>query len=95
MGQDNTVPRRINKAEGAAGQVMVSGGPGVNESWADPTKEFFVPVTWEDNGAWSGANDPLPLRQRLTGICSHNMEQLARLILCIQKRMLHLPTMLH
>ncbi|GAH36735.1 unnamed protein product [marine sediment metagenome] len=33
MGQDNIVPRRIDGVEGVAGQVMVSGGPGVVESW--------------------------------------------------------------
>lgn len=33
MGQDNTTPRRINRVEGAAGQVIISGGPGVVESW--------------------------------------------------------------
>lgn len=34
MGQDNEVPRRINRAEGAAGQLMVSRGPGVTEVWS-------------------------------------------------------------
>ncbi|MBA7682892.1 hypothetical protein ES703_91248 [subsurface metagenome] len=33
MGQDNTVPRRINGVEGAVDEVMISGGPGVCESW--------------------------------------------------------------
>lgn len=33
MGQENTSPRKINKVEGAAGQVMKSGGPGVVETW--------------------------------------------------------------
>lgn len=36
MGQENTVPRRINGVEGAAGQVMLSGGPGVLEIWGAP-----------------------------------------------------------
>ncbi len=44
MGELNTVPMRINGVEGAAGQVKVSGGPGVLESWASlaPT---IVPKT--------------------------------------------------
>lgn len=43
MGQDNTVPRRINKVEGAAGEVMVSSGPGVVESWgAQPTAGIWT-----------------------------------------------------
>ena len=33
MGQDNTVPRRINRVEGAVDEVMISGGPGVCEHW--------------------------------------------------------------
>lgn len=33
MGQDNTVPRRINRGEGVAGQVMKSAGPGNVEVW--------------------------------------------------------------
>jgi len=33
MGQENTVPRRINGVEGAVGQRMASGGPGVIETW--------------------------------------------------------------
>ena len=35
MGQDNPVPRRINRVEGVVGQVMRSGGPGVNENWGE------------------------------------------------------------
>jgi len=37
MGQDNTVPRRINNAEGVLGQLMQSQGPGVVEKWANPS----------------------------------------------------------
>jgi len=37
MGQENTVPRKINGVEGAAGDVMQSGGPGVIESWGNAT----------------------------------------------------------
>lgn len=33
MGQENTAPRKINKVEGAAGQGMVSQGPGIIEKW--------------------------------------------------------------
>ena len=36
MGQANTTPRRINRVEGAAGQVVVCGGPGVDEYWSEP-----------------------------------------------------------
>jgi len=36
MGQDNTVPRRINRVEGAAGEVILSGGAGVLETWGAP-----------------------------------------------------------
>ncbi len=36
MGELNAVPMRINRVEGAAGQVKVSGGPGVLETWATP-----------------------------------------------------------
>ncbi len=36
MGDQNTKPRRINKVEGAAGQVILSGGPGVLENWGAP-----------------------------------------------------------
>lgn len=35
MGQDNTAPRKINGVEGAAGQLMASGGPGQLEEWAE------------------------------------------------------------
>ncbi|GAF96973.1 unnamed protein product, partial [marine sediment metagenome] len=35
MGQDNTVPRRINNVEGTAGQLIISGGPGQVEEWAE------------------------------------------------------------
>jgi len=35
MGQDNKVPRRINRVEGVVGQHMVSRGPGVLEQWGD------------------------------------------------------------
>ncbi len=38
MGDQNTKPRRINKVEGAAGQVMQSQGPGVVEQWVDPSE---------------------------------------------------------
>ena len=33
MGEANDVPRKINKVEGAAGQVITSGGPDVLETW--------------------------------------------------------------
>lgn len=33
MGEQNTVPMRINKVEGAAGEVKVSAGPGAVETW--------------------------------------------------------------
>lgn len=33
MGDQNISPRKINKLEGVAGQVIVSGGPGVVENW--------------------------------------------------------------
>ena len=47
MGEVNAVPMRINGVEGAAGQVKISGGPGVLETWGMvATKEFFVPVTF-------------------------------------------------
>ncbi len=36
MGQENTAPRKINGVEGAAGQVILSGGPGVLEIWGAP-----------------------------------------------------------
>lgn len=51
MGQDNTVPRRINRVEGAVDEVMISGGPGVCEHWGPmvagvpPTMELWVPFT--------------------------------------------------
>lgn len=36
MGELNTIPMRINGVEGAAGQVKLSGGPGVLETWGTP-----------------------------------------------------------
>lgn len=42
MGQANTIPRRINGVEGAAGQVQISGGPGVLESWGAPAPAAHV-----------------------------------------------------
>lgn len=33
MGELNTVPMRINGVEGVAGEVKISGGPGVLETW--------------------------------------------------------------
>jgi len=36
MGELNAVPMRINNVEGAAGQVKLSGGPGVLETWGSP-----------------------------------------------------------
>jgi len=33
MGQDNIVPRRINKVEGTANLLLKSGGPGAIETW--------------------------------------------------------------
>lgn len=57
MGQDNTTPRRINRLEGAAGQVILSGGLGAVETWGTPvpavhsaaqhtdiTREIFLPA---------------------------------------------------
>ncbi len=35
MGQDNEVPRRINKVEGVLGQLMQSQGPGLVEQWVN------------------------------------------------------------
>lgn len=37
MGQDNPVPRRINRVEGALGQLIQCQGPGVVEKWANPS----------------------------------------------------------
>jgi len=37
MGQDNTVPRRINRVEGVLGQLIQSQGPGVVEKWTNPS----------------------------------------------------------
>ncbi len=55
MGEENAAPMRINGVEGAAGEVKISGGPGVLESWgAVATKEFFVPVTGGTEMATSG-----------------------------------------
>ncbi|MBA7615676.1 hypothetical protein ES703_22961 [subsurface metagenome] len=42
MGQVNTIPRRINGVEGAAGEVMLSGGPGVLETWGAPAPAAHV-----------------------------------------------------
>ncbi len=35
MGQENTAPMKINGVEGVAGQLIVSGGPGQTEAWAE------------------------------------------------------------
>jgi len=35
MGQENDAPKKINGVEGAAGQLMVSGGPDQVEAWAE------------------------------------------------------------
>ena len=35
MGQANTVPRKINGVEGAAGQLIASSGPGQLEVWSE------------------------------------------------------------
>ncbi len=45
MGQDNVVPRRINKVEGAAGQVIVSGGAGVVETWEQKKQSYVLSTT--------------------------------------------------
>ena len=44
MGQANSVPRRINGAEGTPGQRVRSGGPGVCENWEDDivTRDFII-----------------------------------------------------
>lgn len=44
MGELNAVPMRINKGEGAAGQVKVSGGPGVLETWGTPVVGAFTEI---------------------------------------------------
>jgi len=51
MGDQNTVPRRINNVEGAAGQFIVNSGPGVVERFGDlhdnlatRGKLFFIPT---------------------------------------------------
>lgn len=60
MGQDNTVPRRINRVEGVAEQVMVSGGPGVVESWGSratvSTADQTIRVDKEATGAGDGTS---------------------------------------
>lgn len=42
MGELNTVPMRINKIEGAAGQVKLSGGAGAIETWGAPAPAAHV-----------------------------------------------------
>ncbi len=53
MGQDNVVPRRINKVDGAAGEVMESSGAGVAEVWVQKL-ESYVLATTRDMTAASG-----------------------------------------
>lgn len=38
MGQENPVPRRINKVEDAAGEALLSDGPGAIETWGAPPR---------------------------------------------------------
>ncbi len=42
MGQENTVPRRIDGVEGAAGEVIISSGPGAVETWGPIGASVFV-----------------------------------------------------
>lgn len=52
MGQDNTVPRRIDGVEGAAGQVIVCSGPGIVETWgAGGGGGAYAPVFIAPNNA--------------------------------------------
>ena len=61
MGEENAVPMRINGVEGAAGEVKISGGPGVLETWgAVATKEFFVPATFADSGGSAAVIGDVP-----------------------------------
>lgn len=63
MGEVNAVPIRINGVEGAAGQVKLSGGSGVLETWGVP------PTRTIDTGSYTG-NDAVD-RQITTGFkCS-------------------------
>lgn len=54
MGELNDVPTRINKVEGAAGQVKLSGGPGLPETWGD-LGSLTVPWTLESKLTPAGA----------------------------------------
>jgi len=51
MGQDNVVPRRINRVEGIDGQWMESRGPGVVEEWAKTLKLLGLIA---GDGQWAG-----------------------------------------
>lgn len=44
MGELNTSSRRINKVEGAAGQLIKSGGPGVVETWESLPSGVVYPL---------------------------------------------------
>lgn len=50
MGDQNTKPRRINGVEGAAGEVIISGGPEVLETWGAPAPAAHA-STHESGGA--------------------------------------------
>ncbi len=51
MGQENEAPRKINKVEGALGQVMKSGGPGVVETWGSVNFGGLYGINVETLGA--------------------------------------------
>ena len=66
MGDQNAKPRRINKVEGAVGQVIKSGGPGVLETWGAAGGDAVITVAADNTPATqkgradvvcSGAND--------------------------------------
>ena len=64
MGQKNTVPRRINRVEGAAGQIIVSQGPGVLEAWGYPGGLSLV-AALPTNLSWSGITTILTAGENL------------------------------
>lgn len=64
MGELNPVPMRINKVEGAAGQVKLSGGPGVLESWGAPAPAAHV------HDAADVTTGQIPLARLVDAVCS-------------------------
>lgn len=64
MGELNTVPMRINRAEGAAGQVKISGGAGVLETWGAPAPAAHV------HDAADVATGQIPLARLADAVCS-------------------------